>query len=470
MHKKNNGSNAGLLASLLTAAVLSGCGWQQYAPKPLDPDASVVGFQERDLQAAPLRDFLAERGLPVSTWPPARWDVESLELAALYFHPQLALARAELAVAEAAQITAAARQNPGLSVSLEHHSATDDGRTPWSIGPTVSVPFERGAKRAARIERAAAIAEAARLKVEEQELGVRRAVRKRFLDYHAVLSRIDTFKRKSVLFDEGIALLRRREELGLAGSFEVSAMRVEVQRARLARNAVEARAQTAAAALAVEVGVPLAALEGVTLDAATFQGVPPRPALSAQALRRQALTGRADIRRTLQEYAVAEAEVKEQIARQYPDFTLSPGYFFDQADNVWSLGAAFVLPLLDRNEGPIAEAQARREVAAQRFVSLQAAIIGEVETAQAGYLAALESASEARGIIDSVIERERRVERQFEVGDADRLTLVRAKLETADAVLIHDELATEAWHSLLRLEDAVQYGFAAGAQASPPSP
>ena len=62
-----------------------------------------------------------------------------------------------------------------------------------------------------------------------------------------------------------------------------------------------------------------------------------------------------------------------ELARQYPDLHVGTGYTFDQGQNKWALGLSIDLPLLDQNQGPIAEAEAARDEAAARFVAIQAA-------------------------------------------------------------------------------------------------
>ena len=433
-----------------------GCAWQQYTAKPLRPETYVAEFEQKQLGSEELRQFLAERGIKTEVWPPGAWNVEALELAALYLHSELVLARAEIDIAKAQEISAGARPNPDLNLDVEHHSDTPGDRTPWSIGPSLDWVFERGDKRAARLERAAAQTERARIDLRRKVWEVRRGVRDRCLEYHDAMSRIDGLKAQSEVLEEGVRLLHRREELGLTSSFEVSSMRVEAQRAQLARSSAEAKVQTAQAALASALGVPLTALKDAKLDTVLFDSLPLEDALNRESLQRRALTARTDLRRAVQDYAVAEAALREEIAKQYPDFTLSPGYFFDQTDNIWKLGAAFLLPILNRNEGPIAEAQARREFAAHRVESAQAAVIGEVQIARAVYLATRRSAAEAGAIVDSLSEQEQKVRREFELGETDRLAMVRAQLETANARMVERELITEVWRGVFRLEDATQ--------------
>ena len=74
----------------------------------------------------------------------------------------------------------------------------------------------------------------------------------------------------------------------------------------------------------------------------------------------------------LADFAASQATLRLEIAKQYPDVRLSPGYQYDQGDNKWSLGLSVDLPVLNRNQGPIAEAKARRSEAAARFNAVQA--------------------------------------------------------------------------------------------------
>ncbi len=443
---------------LLPVLLLGGCMFQEYKPKPIEPQAFVSAYEQRDIAAPGLRAFMAQQcGLSDQPWPRERWDVAGLECAALYFNPALARARARIEVAKSAEITAGQRPNPQASVDLEHHSDTSEERTPWSIGPRFEFTIEQPSRRSARIEGAVARTAAAEIDLDAAIWEARRAARDRALDYLAARRQRDLLIAQSEPLQEGVQLLARREEVGLTDSFEVSAMRIDAQRAGLARGTAEAKLETAAAALAAAIGLPAAAMRNVKIASpgSSAEGLPVAPPPIGM-LQRQALTGRADMRRALQDYAIAEAGLREQIARQYPDLTLSPGYFFDQGDNIWSLGAALVLPLLNRNAGPIAEAAATRELAARAVEATQAAIIGEVATAHAGYTALMQSVLDSAGIIQGLEQQEARLQRQFEAGEIDRLAVVRAHIETMSARVLREDLLTETWRALFRLEDAVQ--------------
>ena len=93
-------------ALAVALAVLAGCATKPYVAAPLDAAAVAASVSQRGLSEPGLRDFMARHGHAGATWPPARWDLAGLTLAAIYFHPDLAVARAEWDVARAAETTA----------------------------------------------------------------------------------------------------------------------------------------------------------------------------------------------------------------------------------------------------------------------------------------------------------------------------------------------------------------------------
>jgi outer membrane protein TolC len=53
----------------------------------------------------------------------------------------------------------------------------------------------------------------------------------------------------------------------------------------------------------------------------------------------------------LQDYTASQAALQAEIAKQYPDLRLGPGYDWDQGDHKWLLlGISLTLPILNRNE------------------------------------------------------------------------------------------------------------------------
>ncbi len=120
----------------------------------------------------------------------------------------------------------------------------------------------------------------------------------------------------------------------------------------------------------------------------------------AAAARRHAVTHRADILAALADYAASEERVRLEVAKQYPDIKLGPGYKLDQTVNKWTLGIGFELPILNQHKGAIAEAEGRRAEAAARFFAVQARAIGEIDLALAVYRSARAKADAANALAD----------------------------------------------------------------------
>src|ERR1700732_1492749 len=101
------------IVSLSGVFLLAGCAVQRYQPAPIVASTTASQIESRSLADGGLQSF-EEKNLshPVSSWPPKTWDLQTLSLAALYFNPTLDLARARLATAEGAIVTARARPNP----------------------------------------------------------------------------------------------------------------------------------------------------------------------------------------------------------------------------------------------------------------------------------------------------------------------------------------------------------------------
>ena len=155
------------------------------------------------------------------------------------------------------------------------------------------------------------------------------------------------------------------------------------------------------------------------------------------------------------EYAASQSALRLEIARQYPDIHLGPGYQYDQGDHKFSLSVTAELPLLNQNQGPIAEAEARRAAAAARFVALQAKVIAEIDRAVSGYRVSQETLSTLESLAASQKKQSEVAAAQFKVGAADQLDLLNAQIELGASELLQLNGRVKLQQSLGALEDAV---------------
>jgi hypothetical protein len=151
------------LSAAIASATLSGC--VHYQARPIDPAATVERLDVRTL-ADPGLARAVEPAHPSGTWPPEVWDLQALTLAGLYFHSDLAVARASWGVTRASIITAGEKPNPGVNAGPGYNSSTPaDTITPWILGLDLDFTIETAGKRRIRIDEAKRLSESARYKI-----------------------------------------------------------------------------------------------------------------------------------------------------------------------------------------------------------------------------------------------------------------------------------------------------------------
>ncbi|MGD0410120.1 MAG: TolC family protein [Verrucomicrobiota bacterium] len=446
-----------LCPALLLCAVAAGCA--RFEAKPVSPAQTASALESRTLDDPGLRSFLEKnlRRDPAPAPAPA-WDFEMLALAALYYHPDLEVARAEWDVARAAIQTAGGRPNPTLNVTpglnFSHVNAAP-GLSPWF--PTVSfdLPLETAGKRGYRIAQARQLSESARLNIAATAWQVRAGVRASLLDFSAARQREALLQNEISIQQQVIALLEQQIQAGAMAAQEAVSFRLALQKTRLdladaRREGAESRAR-----LAESIGVPVRALDGVEVST-VFPDAAAAASLTSEEMRREALLGRADILAALADYAAAQSALQLEIARQYPDIQLSPGYQFDQGDNMYSLGLTVELPVLNQNQGPIAEAAARRVEAAARFSALQAKVIADIDAAVESFRATEKSLALLQDLAATQAKSRDAIAGQVSAGAAAPLDLLNAQLELAEAEEVQLEAQVKRQQSVAALEDAVQ--------------
>ncbi|MFZ0828435.1 MAG: TolC family protein [Verrucomicrobiia bacterium] len=434
--------------------LISGCA--RFQPQPIAPDQTAAAFDRRSLTAAALEAFL-ETNHVAGPWPRRSWDLDALTLVAFYYQPALAEARAQWASAQAAKITAGERPNPTVSATPGYDSQIPGNFSPWLVSLNVDVPIETAGKRGKRMAQASQLSEAARWNFVSAVWQTRSRLRAALLNLYAARETGSLFARQESAQSNVVRLLEGQFAAGAVSSYEVTQARVTLGTTRLARQEAEGQRHQAWGQLANALGLPLPALDDVPLSFAGLDQFPQD--LTATEVRRQALLNRADVRGALAEYAASQSALQLEIASQYPDVHLGPGYGWNTGnagDNEWTLGLAVTLPVLNQNQGPIAEAKAKRAEAAAHFLTVQTTAIAEIDSALAGYHAALQKSATARALQDDSRKQLDSAHAQAKAGETEPLTLANAEVEYTAGAQNHLDAMVKAQAALGQLEDAVQ--------------
>lgn len=433
---------------IFALALLAGCA--RFKPEPISPEKTASSFDARSLTNQNLQAFL-ETNHVVTEWPCASWGLNALTFVAFYYQPSLAEARAQYASVRAAEITAGERPNPTVGFTPTYDTTTTP---PWILGTTWDIPLETAGKRGKRIAQATFSTEAAKWNFISTEWQTRSHVRTALLNLYNARQNESLLARQSLAQSNVVRLLQGQLEAGAVSSFEVTQARVAFETAELSRQDAIGQLHQGMAQLAGVLGLPVRALDGIEFDFAELEKLP--MTLTAPEIRRDAVLNRADIRAALAEYAASQSALQLEIAKQYPDVHLNPGYELDQTDNKWSLGVTVDLPVFNQNQGGIAEAKAKRAEAAAHFLTVQATAISEIDTALAGYDAALQKSATAKRLLDDLQKQLKSVRSQAQVGEADALALANAEATYYTGTQNQLDALAKAQQALGELEDATQ--------------
>ncbi len=437
-------------------AMLAGCA--RFTDHPLSPTATAAAFESRSLGDAALRRSLeASLKHPITPWPPKVWDFRLLTLTSLHYHPDMVLARTQHEIAQAGEITAAQRPNPSINLSPTYIThITSAPFNPYILGLNPDIPIETAGKREGRIAHAQHLTESARLKIAAAAWQVRSRLRASLLNLYAA-QRTEALRAEQRAHQETLVrLLEERLVVGEISRPEVTLGRLALEQSDLALSEARRQAAEARVQLADALGLPVAALSDIDISFDALTGLPPAETLSASRIRRQALFNRADLLSTLSDYEASQTALQLEIAKQYPDIHLGPGMIFNQGEYKWMIGITLSLPILNQNQGPIAEAEAHRKDTAARFEGLQARVVGEVDRTLAGALAARQKLAKAEEWLDAQSQQLASAKALFQAGETDRMALVSAQLEYATTALGRLDALIRAQQALGLLEDAMQ--------------
>ena len=456
---------------LACATLLNACATPR--PAAMSPVATAAALESRSLQDPHLSALLAVM-MPGRS-PQAVWDLEALSYAAVYYHPDLDVAYARLAIADAGVTTARQLPNPTLDLTPQFNTTTTTP-SPWTVGPAINLLIETFGKRGYRIEQSKAAADSARDDLETAAWQVRGRVRAALIDLWVANERGGLTAKRLADQSHLVTLLEHRQAVGEASALDVSRERSSRDQLAIVERDAETATAAAKADLAAAIGVPVRALDGARLDLEEFGRAAiatPSVGLRAPELRRRALTTRSDVRAALATYAAADAGLRLQLARRYPNVTLGASYIYDQGDNKYGLSlAAIELPIFNRNQGPIAEAAARRKEAAATFLAIQAKVIGALDSAAAAESGSGAGLTAAETLVAEQAKRQARKTDTFSAGQIDRPALLAGQLELGAARIQRLDAAAARLRALGQLEDALQQpmlsrGFAF-ATARPP--
>jgi cobalt-zinc-cadmium efflux system outer membrane protein len=320
---------------------------------------------------------LLAAGSPQAQTPPVLGLADYLALVASG-NPELAAARQQRAIAQAEGQIAGAYPNPEIEIGggpWRSRVGADPG-TASAYG--ITQPIELPSVRAARIAAAAAGADSAGALADAVRLAI---------GYQAHQAFYDLLRRKEDerLARENLELLeqiqgrvQKRVEVGEAPRFELVRAEAETLAAQNALAAARLRIEEARGALRRLAGGALAAGFDIRGALPVLSDLPALPALQEAMM-----ASNPALRAIGAERERAQRRLEQERALRLPQPALRLGESRDPEMRATSVGLTLSIPLWNRREGQIAQAQAAIDLAAAQAEQQRAQLLRELESAHA---------------------------------------------------------------------------------------
>ena len=407
------------LGSTFALIALAGC--QSYERLPLELANHRAALDARLVATEPISDFV-ERLSEAGNQVPERFDpndglsTAEGEVLALFYNPDLRLARLDAGVALATFETAGLWEDPQFGFDGAEILSPSG---PFEYGLTLSLTIPISARLGVEKDRAGAAYEAELRRIVDAEWSTRAAVRSAWASWSAASERLRLLREVIGQVERISAITDRLETAGELTRVEARLLRAEL---------VETRADVAEAVLAeARARVELLGLMGLPPDAPVelLPALPPASiAEIADAIERliEANTTLA-VRRA--EYQVAEETLRLEVRKQYPDITIGTGYGSEDNDDRLLLGVSIPIPILNANRAGIAEAKARREVARAAAETTFERLTRELSMARAAYDASrTQRDAFERDLVPMLDEQASEVEQLIDLGEVNTLLLL----------------------------------------------
>lgn len=278
--------------------------------------------------------------------------------AVLARNPDLAAGAFELKAADARITQAGLRPNPELSLELENFAGSGALQDTDGLESTLSLSqvIELGGKRRLRTDVASMDREMLSVERQAQQLDVLAEVARRFIALVAAQDRVALAKTTTEIAQRTLDVIAVRVRAARSPEAERSRASIALTRARVEEQQAEGELRTARNAIAALWGGQGATFTEASGDLLTLEPVIPLETVLSE------LERNPDFLRFASEARLRDAELRLARAQARPNIVFGIGMrrFEESKDSALVAGFSIPLPLSDRNQGEIREAEMRR--------------------------------------------------------------------------------------------------------------
>jgi cobalt-zinc-cadmium efflux system outer membrane protein len=371
---------------------------------------------------------------------------------ALQHNPSLREAAADIEAAVGREVQAGKYPNPRFVYAQESLGTQQDSRGARAY--QIQQEIVTAGKRRLDVAVAARGTDAARVGLLGRKFDVLTRVRRTWYDYLAWWYTLRASEQVVATLEKSVGIARKQVELELRPKTDLLRLEAVLQQAQIVRTRNEIGRDAAWRQVVAEVGVPSLPMP------AEPDPRPGAPQWDETVVRQRVLSANSAVQQAAIEAEQARLAVTRARAEVLPNVTIGAGYNRNFAENETGavISVEAPLPLWDRKQGKIHEAQARlaKAIAAQR--STVTRLQRDVAEAHGRYLAALR---QERGLLDDVLPR---LEKNLELvrqgyekgGQITFPDVLLAQESLNDTQLQLQGVRRELWHAIADLQGLMQ--------------
>ncbi|MEM7227220.1 MAG: TolC family protein [Planctomycetota bacterium] len=406
-------------AATFAIVVMTGC--QTYVEQPLDLASHATAFDHRIVDLASIRSYAAhldddEAIVPASFAFDDGLTLAEAEVVALFYNARLRRERLAVGIARATMDHAGQWDDPIFGFDGAEIMSPSQ---PFQLGLRLDFTIPVSGRLDVERDRATSAHDAALRSVAHAEWTVRITVRDAWTNWTLAEQHL-ALHREMVAQIESIAgTAARLESAGELSRVEARLFRVELAERRVAMLEAEHAAYRSRMHVTNLIGLP----PNAEVDLVPSLAMATPPPVDDESRRIIECNTALAVQRAA--YQVAEDTLRLEMRKQYPDITFGAGYGSENNDDRLLLGVSLPIPVFNRNQAGIAEAEAMRSYARAQAETTYERLLHEIARAHADRSAARAQWTRFESdVIPMLDEQAADVIRIAELGDVDTLILL----------------------------------------------
>ena len=444
---------------LICVICISACQYIPFQKKEIDPATITNEVLTRNIDEPNFQDFLDKNKLKINK---DAWVFESMFSALLFFNANIYEARQNWHSSKNKEIIAKQRPLSSLGIDLGKSDGANGDKSKSIEGLNLLFPLETANKRLIRYEVALNETQLAyetyRKKIWDERINLINEV----TNYFYITENIKTTRKKLISKKLIFDMLTARFDQGLVSKLETQKIKIELMELENELSNLQLEMGESKKNIASLIGIELYQLDAIPINLTDFEGKSLNTAneiLEKNIIdnwRTSALLDRIDLRIALSQYAISEAKLKYEIAKQYPDIEFNPAYLFDQGNKIWTFGITTTIPNAALSSALVNDAEISREIKLNNIKNLQLSTINSTENTFIKLSQQYEKYKDAKKIMDQKEELLHFYKEQYHQGIISRYDLELENFKLISFEMIYNQNFFNLINTIKEFENTLQ--------------